>query len=349
MDGDGGMSGMMDDAEFRALAVYSAEIGCNPALVQAAGGNTSLKHEGILWVKASGTWLRDAARRPIMVPVRLEPLLAALVAGDARAETAADFIVAEDNPRGLRPSIETTLHAALAHRVVVHVHCIETIAWAVRADAESALTAPLAGLDWVFIPYIRPGPPLTRAIMTRLRPATNILVLGNHGLVVGAENTSAAAALIAEVASRLRLAPRPAPPADSDMLHRLAAGSSYVPATPDIHPIATDPTALTVARLGSFYPDHVIFLGAGIVERAPTEKPVLGEQAPPMLVVPGVGVLLRQDAAPGVAPLARCLADVTLRLDPALPLHVLGEAAEAALLNWEAEQYRRALTREEAG
>jgi len=337
------MSGITEDPEFRALALYSARIGADSALVQGAGGNTSLKRAGILWVKASGTWLRDAACRPIMVPVRLAPLLAALAAGDPRAETARDFVVDADNPSGLRPSIETTLHAALPHRVVVHVHCIETIAWAAREDAERALAGPLAGLDWAFIPYIRPGPPLTRAIMARLQPATNILVLGNHGLVVGAEDTAAAAALIATVAARLRLVPRLAPPADTAALARLAAGSAYDLAAPDIHAIATDPLALAVARLGSFYPDHVIFLGPGIIEVAPDAPLPREGPAPPMLVVPGQGVLLRRDAAPGVAALARCLADVTARLDPALPLRPLRAAEEQALMNWEAEHYRRTL------
>ena len=37
----------------------------------------------------------------------------------------------------LRPSIETTVHALMPQRVVVHVHCVNTIAWAIRSDAEA--------------------------------------------------------------------------------------------------------------------------------------------------------------------------------------------------------------------
>ena len=341
------MTAITDDPEFRALCAYSARIGGDPALIQGAGGNTSLKRDGTLWVKASGTWLSEAERRMIMVPVRLDPLRAALAAGDPRAETAADFVVAEDNPSGLRPSIEATLHAALPHRVVVHVHCVETIAWAARADAEAALAPRLAGLNWAFIPYIRPGPPLTRAIAARLAPGTDVLILGNHGLVAGGADTEAAAARIAEVASRLRRAQRPAPPPDHDRLAAAAAASDYVAAAdPLIHAVATDARALAVARLGSFYPDHVIFLGPGIVEIAPGGRAAEIERAlprpPVMLVVPGAGVLLRRDASAGAAALARCLADVTTRLDPEEPLAPLGAAAEYELMHWEAEQYRKA-------
>jgi rhamnose utilization protein RhaD (predicted bifunctional aldolase and dehydrogenase) len=32
----------------------------------------------------------------------------------------------------LRPSIETAMHAVLRHRVVIHVHSINAIAWAIR-------------------------------------------------------------------------------------------------------------------------------------------------------------------------------------------------------------------------
>ncbi len=329
------MNAISQDAEFRALLRYSAAIGGDPSLVQGAGGNVSLKHGDLLWVKASGTWLADAEAQPIMVPVRLPPLLAAIRADDAAAmENAAQFVAMELDTVGLRPSIETTMHALLPHPVAVHVHCVETIAWACRRDAEAVLAPLLAGLRWAFIPYLRPGAPLARAILRRLAPNTDVLVLGNHGLVVGGADTQAAGALVAEVARRLRRTPRPAPEPDYAGLAD-ATPSGYRPA-PDAHGVATDPTALAVARLGSLYPDHVIFLGPGIAERP-------GASA--LLVVPGVGVLLRTDASAGAAALARCLADVTARLDPAEPIAVLTAAEESELLGWDAEKYRQSLDR----
>ncbi|MDA8250883.1 MAG: class II aldolase/adducin family protein [Rhodospirillales bacterium] len=328
------MSAITQDAEYRALLRYSAGIGNDPALVQGAGGNVSLKRDGVLWVKASGTWLAHAQTQPIMVPVALDPLLAAVARDDAAAmENAAQFVVAERDTAGLRPSIETTLHALLPHPVVVHVHCVETLAWACRADAATALAPLLHGLRWDFVPYVRPGAPLARAVRTRQRPGTEILVLGNHGLVVGAADTQAAAALVAEVARRLRRTPRAAPAAGA-----LSAPPGYAPAAdPLTHGIATDPAALAVARRGSLYPDHVIFLGPGIVETP--------AHAATMLVVPGVGVLLRSGAAAGAVALARCLADVTARLAPDEPLRPLTPAEESELLGWDAEQYRKALDR----
>ncbi len=323
---------MTDDAELRALLRYSAAIGADPALVQGAGGNVSLKRDGLLWVKASGTWLAAAERQPIMVPVHLPPLLAAIAADDAAAmEDASRFVATGQDATGLRPSIETTLHALLPHPVVVHVHCVETLAWACRRDAETVLAPKLAGLRWRFIPYVRPGAPLTRSIARRMHPATDVLVLGNHGVVAGGADTAAAGRLIAEVARRLRRQPRAAPPPDA---RRLSA-AGYHPVA-EAHGLATDPAALAVARLGSLYPDHVIFLGPGISLRP---------GAAPLWVVAGAGVLLRNDASAGAAALARCLADVTARLDVAEPIAPLSGEDEAALLGWDAETYRQSVDR----
>jgi rhamnose utilization protein RhaD (predicted bifunctional aldolase and dehydrogenase) len=90
----------------------------------------------------------------------------------------------------LRPSIETTLHAVMAHRVVVHVHCVETISIAGLTDAAERLAASLKGLSWTFVPYIRPGAPLGQAMTEHLRAGTNIVVLGKHGLVVSGESVA---------------------------------------------------------------------------------------------------------------------------------------------------------------
>ena len=71
------------------------------------------------------TALPDAS--PVVPPeVPVPPLLDVLEA--AAAAPAEACVIADLNPGGLRPSIETTMHAALPHPVVVHVHCVETIA-----------------------------------------------------------------------------------------------------------------------------------------------------------------------------------------------------------------------------
>ena len=40
-----------ESSEFRKFCELSADLGRNPLLVQGAGGNTSIKEDGLLWVK----------------------------------------------------------------------------------------------------------------------------------------------------------------------------------------------------------------------------------------------------------------------------------------------------------
>ena len=63
--------------ELVSLGQLSARIGRDPLLVQASSGNTSIKADRILWVKASGKWLADAeAYAPTWVKLESEALAA---------------------------------------------------------------------------------------------------------------------------------------------------------------------------------------------------------------------------------------------------------------------------------
>ena len=55
--------------DLRKLSNLSQDIGNDLNLIQGAGGNTSVKINDALWVKASGCWLRDALRKEIFIPV----------------------------------------------------------------------------------------------------------------------------------------------------------------------------------------------------------------------------------------------------------------------------------------
>ncbi len=341
-----------NNPEFEALLDLSARVGANPAWVQGAGGNTSIKEENTLWIKASGLWLMNARHQDIMVPVALDSLLGALERGDPLAEKAQHFVRESLNPAGLRPSIETTVHALMPHKIVIHVHCVETIALAVAQQAERLVRDRLAGFRYAFIPYARPGLPLARAIAARLDGGTDVLVLGNHGLVVAADCVAGAEQLLEQVTSTLRTSPRHAPDADLAGLERLALDSGYqLPNDPALHGIGTDPSSCRCAAEGSLYPDHVIFLGSGSLIALPGETARDVEQAVgspgrttcPLLVFPGKGVLVARNASAGALAMARCLADVTSRIPPGTGLRALTADEHAELLGWDAEKYRQTL------
>jgi rhamnose utilization protein RhaD (predicted bifunctional aldolase and dehydrogenase) len=335
-------------AELAALARLSVRVGSDITLVQAAGGNSSLKLDGVLWVKASGTWLADAEQKPIFVPVDLAAARAALGAGNEKIPALAD------SPTNLRPSIETSLHALMPHRVVLHVHAVNSIAWAVRADARRQLEQRLAGLAWVWLDYCRPGVPLAaRVAAATAGKRPDVLILGNHGLVVGAADCDAAEALVHEVERRLALPVRATPAADTTRLETLCRNSPYRPAAFDeCHAAAGASHHVAIATGGSLYPDHVVFLGPGaralhghetIAEITQTAT-AAGLPPPSFLLVPGLGTIIRTDLPPDAEPILRCLGLVVARLPADAEVIYLPPEEEQALLNWDAEHYRKSLS-----
>ena len=124
-----------NQAELTRLRELSARIGSDPLLTQASTGNSSIKLEGVLWIKASGKWMADAVREDILIPLHL---------ADVRERVMHKVDPAD---RYYGASIETAMHAVLPHRVALHVHCVNTIAWAVRQDAPVRLQRQMDGLD----------------------------------------------------------------------------------------------------------------------------------------------------------------------------------------------------------
>ncbi|MFK7853860.1 MAG: class II aldolase/adducin family protein [Granulosicoccus sp.] len=338
--------------EFQALQQYSADVGSNSSLVQGAGGNTSIKINGVMWIKASGTWLMNAREAHQFVPVEIDPLLQAVSDNDPRAEKSIDFVVQSLNPSGLRPSIETTVHALLPHKVVVHVHCVKTISLAVQAQGEQHLNDLLTDFAWSWIPYVRPGLTLANCIQQHMKAGSNVLVLGNHGLVVAADTVDAASLLLDDIINALSVAPRTAPQPDHDKLKHCMTDSQYrLPIHSQAHAVACDETALSIAAGGSLYPDHVIFIGAGstIAQDNETASEVSkryvknGLKEPVCILFPGSGVLIRDDANPGQEAMAACLADVCLHIKPDAEINYFTDRQNDELLNWEAETYRQKL------
>lgn len=330
------------------LVAMSSRLGNDACLVQGGGGNTSLKSDDTFWVKASGTWLAHAHDRDIFVCLPLGEVRRAMIREDA--ETA---LTALTSPGALRPSIETSLHALLPHAVVAHVHSVNAIAWAVRKDAQAAIADALDGLAWAWVPYRRPGLPLTIAIREALEAAAtppDILLLGNHGLVVGGIDCDDAEARLHAVERRLAL-PSRTPAARNDAALRAVNDLDWVVADdPGLHAIATDPVSCAIATRGALYPDHVVFLGecaetvdgTRTLSRMCAEVAAAGREPPAWALVPGRGLLHAPTLSDGARAMLGCLSDVGLRCTSADDLRYLDVDDVAALMGWEAEAYRRA-------
>ncbi len=174
--------------EVKELRKLSSRLGSDRLLVQASSGNTSIKLDGVLWIKASGRWLMEAETPHFLIPVNLARARQCLEARVAIPET-----LNGSSGHGCA-SIETAMHAVLPQKVVIHVHSVNAIAWSVRADAPRCLHDRLSRFDWQYIPYVRSGADLARKVQQVLlsSPRTDVVILGNHGLVICGESCDSA-------------------------------------------------------------------------------------------------------------------------------------------------------------
>ena len=316
------MNDLLSD-DFRA---FSAALGKDPLRVQGPGGNTSIKAGDVMWIKASGTELADAVEKPIFVAV--DRNAAKAQAGGAGDGSCKDTVLDPDNT--LRPSIETTFHAALDWAVVAHTHSIATLTHAVSPEGRIALDAKLKGLPFVRVPYAKPGLPLTQQIMARVTAEIQIIILESHGLICCADSVAATAQIMDEVEARLAMPVRDTDfhtPSKTPLNGFTWAAESW---------LAQNTATADLIVAGSYYPDHVVFLGPALPQGD-------HDGAPAAIVQKGIGILIWDGATSSQKSMLRCLSDLFSRLPTDWAPSAIGTEAEAELLNWDAEKYRQAL------
>lgn len=333
------------------ISHYCALIGQDPLLVQGAGGNVSWKDGDVLWIKASGTWLRDADKQDIFVPVALPELQAALCGGqfDAPPRTLGDT--------RLKPSIETVLHALLPQKVVVHVHAIEPLSWLVRADATTRIAQRMpTSFKHVVVPYRKPGKELAQAVCEALQatPDARAVLLMNHGVVIAGDTLADVQASLAELQEALPAAAmqdESIPPQVPQPLS-LSGSQTLSPLTNDsLHRLATRPDLFKRVRHDwALYPDHVVFLGAQAITFDCVQSALAAAQTnqiPPdmPLFIQDLGVFSIATLAESKLAQLRCYQNVIERIAPTTTLRSLPLDDIAALLNWDAERYRQQLAK----
>lgn len=333
------------------LARMSARIGKDPLLVQGPGGNTSLKAGQCLWVKASGRWLAQADEREVFVPLRLAAVLERIEAGDAE-DFGADVISAEA-AGGLRPSIETAFHALMPHPVVVHAHAVNSMTISVLSDGEGRARERLDdAVSWCWIPYRRPGRRLAQCIREHIQDVTfDVLLLQNHGVVVGAATPDEAEHRLRQVEERLQLPVEPLPVADAARI--LAFETDAYRACTELSGVALNDSLLDRLTSAALVPDQAVFLGGPLAEQEPGES--ADETAervrrgsgvtPTFIAVRGAGVLGRTARSRAAEPLLRALVEIARRLPDGAATNGLSPECVADLLDWDAERYRQTLNR----
>ena len=330
------------------IKAFCVQIGADPLLVQGAGGNISWKDGDVLWVKASGMWIADAASRDIFVPVNLSFLQKALSRND--------FFVKPEvtNNSDLRPSIETLLHALMPHRVVVHIHAVEILAHLVQVNAKEKIKKLVGdAVNWIYVDYFKPGADLARAVYLQLinRFDTEVVFLGNHGIVIGGEDVKNIVFTLRTLISKLKTKTSPTlAESRPSTLEPEFLARGYVPCgDKEVSLLVNKDEEINRLRKDwALYPDHVVFLGAkpAILETKFNllDLDEIASVKPPFIFSIKEGVFQNLHTTAAQKCQLRCYYDVIARQSTSDKLATLSDRQVSELLDWDAEKFRQGIS-----
>ena len=178
-------------------------LGDSVDMIQAGGGNASAKSNNEMYIKASGYLMSEVTPTVGFTRVKRDEILnlvKQLHAGtmDKNNEVLINESIAAANLDALRPSIETFLHALLPQIFVLHVHALTSLIYAASKtfvmDLDQQWTPSYPLKHILLIPYKKPGVELALALYEGLVRyndlhdiAPQAIVLQNHGLIVASD------------------------------------------------------------------------------------------------------------------------------------------------------------------
>lgn len=336
---------------YQAISQFCANLGKDRLLVQGAGGNVSYKDDGVLWIKGSGTWLANADVEDIFVPVDLVGLQNALT--KARFDFKPE-VLASHAKKKLMPSIETVLHALMPQKFVVHLHAVDALSYLVTRNCKTILQERLTQaankhfINSIFVDYHKPGPELAKAIYRALaiNPNANVVLLKNHGIVIGAGSIDEIIALLQSIQAICTPIHNPSSTRWAGV-NQVSASPEYIPfAHREVQALALKPCLYK--RLQSdwaLFPDHVVFLGSKAFTysswAAFDEQEKIHVDKPELIFIENTGVFVKPGFNQAKTAQLLCYFDVLVRISPNEELEVLSAIEIKALLHWDAEEYRR--------
>ena len=330
-----------DYLELQELKSLSASMGKDKTLIQGSGGNTSIKIDNKLFVKASGTMLKNADKEDMFLSIKLDSIVNQLNE-EGKLDKDLDLQIAND--KSLKPSIETAFHAFIPHKVVLHSHALDAIIFTVSPKLKINLKKILKNYSWELINYARPGYPLANLIIEAFsKRKVNVLILQNHGLIVGADTVMQAKQLQDKIISLLKIKSRNIKSPNLSILKNISLKipSSKLPVKTIIHSLATDKWSFELVKRKPLYPDHVIFCGKDVLILDPENIKLENLKSYDYVLIPKYGVIILKENSEILEVMLEMQAVIFSKLKMGTKTFCLSEFQCNELLNWEAEKYRQ--------
>lgn len=168
------------------LSHFSKYIGSRISDVQGGGGNTSVKYDKYMSIKASGYALKDLSSNRGFSVMDLSSLKVFLsdknLTQDKFDKLLGSFITSK---KYNKPSMEAGLHAIIDHAYVAHTHSIFVNIFACSIEGKKILLELFPSALWVS--YATPGLDLYKRFcdsINNISDAPKIIFLENHGLII---------------------------------------------------------------------------------------------------------------------------------------------------------------------
>jgi Uncharacterized conserved protein len=190
------------------LVDYSRKYGSDPELVLAGGGNTSMKENGVLYVKGSGCALSSIKPENFvkMDIVALRDIVNKEYPSEDSAREAAFLKDCNDaklsGEEEKRPSVEALLHALFPQRYVLHLHpaLVNGLTCGKNGEAMAKKLFPTA----IWVPACKPGYTLAKLLADKVGENTDTVLLQNHGVFFAAETPEGLANLLDSMMETLK-------------------------------------------------------------------------------------------------------------------------------------------------
>ncbi len=285
----------MQENRFKELLKLSRHYGSDSNMIQAGGGNTSLKADDLIWVKASGISLKDVTGKESFVSMNLNKVNSVLnnetmlQMPEKERDNEVNRLLGEAQTESTsrKPSIETFLHALMEGNLVAHTHPVYVNAMVCSSNGRNIASELFEKSKYIWLDYHKPGYPLGYALSGGIKEhfrefhnTPGVVFLQNHGLIISGKDFEDINMQTEKVVSDLRSyfseiddPPVPVHKAGEQLeLLMLISGvldgiepdiehKSFLSRCPYVNMMSSIDFFSDIPLTGSLYPDHIVYCG----------------------------------------------------------------------------------------
>ena len=294
------------------------------------GGNTSIKINDSIYVKSSGTWLKDSLKKKSFIKINLNSI-------KKNIENEKKWIYSKS---ASYPSIETTMHAVINKKYVVHLHSISVLSYAILKNGKKLLESKLKDMKWIWIKYKKPGLNLAKEIKRKMSNDTNIYILQNHGIIIASNTLIKINSLLKKIEAKLKKK-------ISFNLKKIKKNNFLIknfkkPKDKIIEIFAWEKKSFEIIKSNkSLYPDNAVFINNKIRTYNSINDFLKKKNEKNIIVIKNTGVFLKKNISKTEYDMLLCLAELLIVVPENFILSFLNNKEKNELINWKKEKIRQ--------